>query len=254
MPGHGHPRFAGPPTEPLSRRAARTPCRPFPHRKRTRRPEQDTWPLFGSPPLQPGIPTQAAGRRPIEIFDPSAAGESALTVAGVWAYIRPTRRSRGSDGKVAASGTEAAGGFEPPNRGFADRCLNPLATPPGVERKTGFEPATFSLARRRAPVAPLPPGCRGRDLNPHALSAPPPQDGVSARFHHRGTVCAGAEGFEPPTGGFGVHRGRAPGQAVSKWAATAAFLPHFTAPHSPSGCRPGAWRNFVKFRDFALRA
>ena len=27
----------------------------------------------------------------------------------------------------------------------------------GMERKTGFEPATFSLARRRATTAPLPP-------------------------------------------------------------------------------------------------
>ena len=75
---------------------------------------------------------------------------------------------------------EAAGGFEPPNRGFADRSLNHLGMPPNIqnpksgppgdrqlksgfeengvgsktpgrrhkmERETGFEPATSTLAR-----------------------------------------------------------------------------------------------------------
>ena len=75
---------------------------------------------------------------------------------------------------------EAAGGLEPPNKGFADLCLSRLATPPRhvasrnrtlpmseegrewigkknnagsahvmtLERETGFEPATLALARR----------------------------------------------------------------------------------------------------------
>jgi hypothetical protein len=55
---------------------------------------------------------------------------------------------------------EAASGFEPLNRGFADLRLNHLATPPHqpqraagarcqarMERETGFEPATPTLAR-----------------------------------------------------------------------------------------------------------
>ena len=54
---------------------------------------------------------------------------------------------------------EAASGFEPLNRGFADLRLNHLATPPklifaaetpglkNLERETGFEPATPTLAR-----------------------------------------------------------------------------------------------------------
>src|SRR3989338_8254958 len=59
-------------------------------------------------------------------------------------------------------GGEAASGFEPLNRGFADLRLNHLATPPHtstgsgptpgprletMERETGFEPATPTLAR-----------------------------------------------------------------------------------------------------------
>ena len=42
---------------------------------------------------------------------------------------------------------EAAPGFEPGNKGFADLCLSHLAMPPFKERETGFEPATSTLAR-----------------------------------------------------------------------------------------------------------
>ena len=61
---------------------------------------------------------------------------------------------------------EAAGGFEPPNGGFADPCLTTwlrrlegtrrpfLAEGPlsitKMERETGFEPATSTLARLRS--------------------------------------------------------------------------------------------------------
>gem|GEM_PF-2495621 len=56
---------------------------------------------------------------------------------------------------------EAAAGFEPANKGFADLSLSRLGTPPAgfkrsepviknlklMERATGFEPATPTLAR-----------------------------------------------------------------------------------------------------------
>src|SRR5579871_2292291 len=35
---------------------------------------------------------------------------------------------------------EAAGGFEPPNRGFADRSLNHLGMPPHASRSSGKKP------------------------------------------------------------------------------------------------------------------
>ena len=44
---------------------------------------------------------------------------------------------------------EAATGFEPVNRGFADRCLTTWLCRP-MERETGFEPATSTLARWRS--------------------------------------------------------------------------------------------------------
>ena len=65
---------------------------------------------------------------------------------------------------------EAASGFEPLYRGFADPCLNLLATPPNqipqqasttgttfsLERKTRFELATSSLARKHSTAELLP--------------------------------------------------------------------------------------------------
>ena len=54
---------------------------------------------------------------------------------------------------------EAASGFEPLNRGFADPRLNHLATPPW---------------------------CRGRDLNSHGLAPTTPSRWRVYRFHHPG--------------------------------------------------------------------
>jgi hypothetical protein len=42
---------------------------------------------------------------------------------------------------------EAASGFEPEIRGFADRCLTTWLCRLYLERETGFEPATSTLAR-----------------------------------------------------------------------------------------------------------
>ena len=79
--------------------------------------------------------------------------------------LEPTLPSREADFKSAASAippprqkVEAASGFEPLNRGFADPRLNHLATPPliALERKTRFELATPSLARRCSTAELLP--------------------------------------------------------------------------------------------------
>ena len=100
---------------------------------------------------------------------------------------------------------EAAGGFEPPHRGFADPRLNLLATPPSrsglLERKTGFEPATPSLARKYSTTELLPllnrfyrlsphranqVWCRGGDLNSHGLAPTTPSRWRVCLFHHLG--------------------------------------------------------------------
>ena len=77
-------------------------------------------------------------------------------------------RIRGTPGE---RGLEATGGFEPPNRGFADLRLNRLATSP-----------CLSLFIR--------PGfgywCRGRDLNPHRLTPTAPSRPRVYQFHHLG--------------------------------------------------------------------
>src|SRR5206468_6678678 len=61
---------------------------------------------------------------------------------------------------------EAASGFEPLSRGFADLRLSHLATPPRwwepvdrkiLERETGFEPATPTLARSCSTTELFPP-------------------------------------------------------------------------------------------------
>ena len=58
---------------------------------------------------------------------------------------------------------EATGGFEPPNRGFADLRLSPL----------GY-------------VALIRWWCRGRDLNPHGLTPTTPSRWRVYQFHHLG--------------------------------------------------------------------
>ena len=68
---------------------------------------------------------------------------------------------------------EATGGFEPPNRGFADLRLSPLGYVASV--------ALCTLDRY------LRPGwCRGRDLNPHRLTPTAPSRPRVYQFHHLG--------------------------------------------------------------------
>ena len=131
---------------------------------------------------------------------------------------------------------EAASGFEPLNRGFADPRLNHLATPPlppnqKMERKTRFELATPSLARRCSTAELLPlfnyynkqflhlKWCRGGDLNSYGLSPTTPSRWRVYQFHHLGTCLitpsflwhlrqhfvsmAGVAGLEPAACGFG---------------------------------------------------
>ena len=90
---------------------------------------------------------------------------------------------------------EAASGFEPLNRGFADLRLSHLATPPytgpdsvsapKVERETGFEPATPTLARL----------CSTTELFPHTSASQ-----TSANCNKRLEECqlTGASGHLTP--------------------------------------------------------
>ncbi len=64
---------------------------------------------------------------------------------------------------------EATGGFEPPNRGFADLRLNHLATSP-----------RFALRLNAVTW------CRGWDLNPHELTPTAPSRPRVYQFHHLG--------------------------------------------------------------------
>ncbi len=93
---------------------------------------------------------------------------------------------------------EATGGFEPPNRGFADLRLSHLATSPYksrhireglLERETRLELATSSLGGRRSTTELLPlisAWCRGRDSNSHRLSPTTPSRWRVYQFHHLG--------------------------------------------------------------------
>ena len=121
---------------------------------------------------------------------------------------------------------KAAGGFEPPHGGFADPCLNLLATPPQKSKlSTGVQ--SLWSGRRDSNSRPLPwqgsvlplnyfrsklnfttlsdlsklNWCRGGDLNSHGLTPTTPSRWRVYLFHHPG--MAGAAGFEPTTCGFG---------------------------------------------------
>ena len=103
---------------------------------------------------------RSTGRRLVR-----SAGESGTGEAG------------GRERRLATGGgfrdLEATGGFEPPNRGFADLRLSPL----------GYVASTCALSRcaelSRA-------WCRGRDLNPHGLSPTAPSRPRVYQFHHLG--------------------------------------------------------------------
>ncbi len=70
---------------------------------------------------------------------------------------------------------EATGGFEPPNRGFADLRLNHLATSPYL-----------CLPLTAVRLVPASVWCRGWDLNPHRHSPPAPSRPRVYQFHHLG--------------------------------------------------------------------
>ena len=126
--------------------------------------------------------------------------------------IPPLRPNPADDARAA--GSHRRGGddrIRTGDRGFADLRLATWPRRQRMERKTGFEPATFSLARRCSTAEPLPLGsrsmqlwCRGRDLNSYGRCPLPPQDSVST-YSTTSACLAGAEGLEPPTGGFGDH-------------------------------------------------
>ena len=82
---------------------------------------------------------------------------------------------------------EATGGFEPPNRAFAELRLNHLATSPRT-----ILPRFW---------------CRGGDLNSYGFAPTAPSRPRVYQFHHLGTApdwgLAGVGGLEPPTCGFG---------------------------------------------------
>ena len=69
---------------------------------------------------------------------------------------------------------EATGGFEPPNRGFADLRLSPL----------GY--VAFLIGPNILVV-----WCRGRDLNPHELTPTAPSRPRVYQFHHLGLCPRG---------------------------------------------------------------
>ena len=100
---------------------------------------------------------------------------------------------------------EATTGFEPVIRVLQTRAF-PLGyvapdeswgcSADEVERKTGFEPATFSLARRRATTAPLPPakpevGAEEETRTPTLAMSTAPSTLRVYQFHHLGTEAAG---------------------------------------------------------------
>ena len=132
-----------------------------------------------------------------------------------------TRWQHPLGGSVRRTGEplEATTGFEP-----VIRVLQTPALPLGhvaanysrrmLERKTGFEPATFSLARRRATTAPLPPhaalrtGAEEETRTPTLVMSTAPSTLRVYQFHHLGRCSrtpelAGVEGLEPPACGFG---------------------------------------------------
>ena len=103
--------------------------------------------------VQEALPPRAWRRPPTSL-------SSSVVKADAHLYSHAEARESTAIGEIPSVSLEAASGFEPLYKGFADPRLNHLATPPLW--------------------------CRGGDLNSHELRSPPPQDGVSTRFHHLG--------------------------------------------------------------------
>ncbi len=118
---------------------------------------------------------------------------------------------------------EATGGFEPPNRGFADLRLRPL----------GYVALMYWMWRDRS-------WCRGRDLNPHRLCLPPPQDGVSTNS----TTSAVPQYCTTSATGVSYERtrrgGPAPGDSFRTLSRCATSLYPISHPRVPSLVDKGA--------------
>jgi hypothetical protein len=86
------------------------------------------------------------GKKTVHPAQAKDLGKEALHFSSAQGKGLVTRRAK-KDGLIAILFMEAAPGFEPGNRGFADRCLTAWLCRLKMERETGFEPATSTLAR-----------------------------------------------------------------------------------------------------------
>ena len=92
---------------------------------------------------------------------------------------------------------EATGGFEPPNRGFADLCLKPL----------GYVANYSNIYLPKSYI-----GAEGEDRTRTPIKSTAPSTLLVYQFQHLGSGTrsvervAGAEGLEPPAFGFGDRR------------------------------------------------
>src|SRR6266550_5182726 len=76
----------------------------------------------------------------------------------------------GEDASLGSKGVGGDGGIRTPDQGFADPCLNHLATSPSAQP----EPCRKDW-------------CRGGDLNPYALTGTAPSRRRVYLFHHLGS-------------------------------------------------------------------
>ena len=117
--------------------------------------------------IKPHLPGPDTGWRPRQVCD---------------SVVRPANPDR------ARKMAEAPGGFEPPNRGFADLRLSPL----GYGATFSYGPGPGVPAAPRGDPGP-PPGrlrwCRGGDSNSHSHKATAPSTLRVYQFRHLGAPC-----------------------------------------------------------------